>query len=121
MLEENAAVSEKRQALDQAELAALNAMMKENERLSELYCTGCGYCQPCPQQVNIPHIFRMMNYKKIYGISDYSMKGYAEIGTTPWTPGARADACTDCGQCEEKCPQKIPIREQLKESHKALT
>ncbi|RPJ08308.1 MAG: aldo/keto reductase [Spirochaetaceae bacterium] len=120
MLEENAAVSEKRAPLSPMELEALNNLMKENERLSELYCTGCGYCQPCPEGVNIPHIFKMMNYYKIYGIRDYSRKGYAEIGKVPWTQGSNAAACTECGECEEKCPQKIPIREQLKESHKAL-
>ena len=32
----------------------------------------------------------------------------------------KADACTECGECEEKCPQKIKIMEKLKECHQAL-
>ncbi|MDW8104024.1 MAG: 4Fe-4S dicluster domain-containing protein, partial [Armatimonadota bacterium] len=29
--------------------------------------------------------------------------------------GRKADACIDCGECEQHCPQHIPIREQLRE------
>ncbi|HEX9061021.1 MAG TPA: 4Fe-4S dicluster domain-containing protein, partial [Clostridia bacterium] len=73
-----------------------------------------------PQGVNIPQIFKMMNYYKVYGIMDYSKNGYAEIGTNEWVPGKRSDSCTNCGVCETKCPQKIEIRKQLQESHKTL-
>jgi predicted aldo/keto reductase-like oxidoreductase len=45
---------------------------------------------------------------------------YREIGTNEWVKGKKADACSECGECEEKCPQKIPIIEQLKETRKAL-
>lgn len=94
--------------------------MEENKKLEQLYCTGCAYCMPCPAGVNIPQIFQMMNYYKIYGIEDYSKNGYDEIGKVIWVPGKKADACTECGVCETKCPQKIEIRKQLKESHEAL-
>ena len=120
MVEENAATASRGEPLSNDELRALKDLMIENEKLAQLYCTGCSYCLPCPAEVNIPHIFRMMNYYKIYGIAEYSKKGYAEIGTNQWVPGKRADSCTKCGLCEKKCPQKIKIREQLIESHKAL-
>ncbi|NQT59095.1 MAG: aldo/keto reductase [Bacteroidetes bacterium] len=120
MLLENASVSEKRDELTGTERAAINEVMEENEKLAQLYCTGCEYCMPCPSEVNIPHIFRMMNYNKVYNLVDYAKKGYAEIGTNPWVKGKRADACTECGICETKCPQKIKIIEQLKESDLAL-
>jgi predicted aldo/keto reductase-like oxidoreductase len=35
-------------------------------------------------------------------------------------PEQRASACVDCGECEEKCPQHIPIREELKKVHATL-
>ncbi len=120
MVEENCAIASNAEPLSQSEVMAINELMGENHRLSELYCTGCNYCMPCPQQVNIPHIFQMRNYHKIYKIEQYARKGYAEIGTNQWVPGKRADACTECGLCETKCPQKIKIREQLKESHSVL-
>jgi uncharacterized protein len=121
MVEENAAISEERSELDPAEVSALTNLMNKNAKLSDLYCTGCNYCMPCPAEVNIPHIFKMMNYHKIYNIKDFARKGYAEIGINPWIKGKRADACTDCGICETKCPQKIEIRKQLKESHQVLS
>ncbi len=120
MVEENCAIASNSEPLTTGEVAAINELMSENQRLSELYCTGCNYCMPCPQQVNIPHIFRMRNYHRIYKIEQYAKKGYAEIGTNQWIQGMRADACTECGLCETKCPQKIKIREQLKESHSVL-
>jgi uncharacterized protein len=120
MVEENAATASNSEALSSTELKAINEMMEENKRLSELYCTGCEYCLPCPKEVNIPHIFRMMNYYKVYGLKDFAQGGYAEIGTNQWVKGTRADACVECGICEKKCPQKLKIREQLKESHVAL-
>lgn len=121
MLEENAAVASRGDPLSQDEVKAINDMMEENAKLAQLYCTGCGYCLPCPAQVNIPHIFRMMNNYRIYGIKEYARKGYADIGVNEWIPGNKADACTECGLCETKCPQKLPIRAQLKESHQALS
>ncbi|MDA3809782.1 MAG: aldo/keto reductase [Spirochaetaceae bacterium] len=120
MLLENAAVSEQRSELSSEEAASITSVMNENSKLSDLYCTGCNYCMPCPEEVNIPHIFRMMNYYKVYNIKDFAQKGYAEIGNNEWVKGNRADSCTECGICETKCPQKIEIREQLKESHLAL-
>jgi uncharacterized protein len=105
--------------LSQAELHGILKMMEENKSLSELYCTGCNYCVPCPQEVNIPYIFQMMNYHKVYGIKDYAKKCYSEIGTG-WIRGKKADSCTECGLCEKKCPQSLKIREQLKECNISL-
>jgi len=115
MVEENAIISAGRNPLSPDEVEAINGIMKENEKLSDLYCTGCGYCLPCPQKVNIPQIFKMMNYYRIYDIKDYARNGYAEIGVNIWVPGTKADACIECGECETKCPQKIQIIDQLKD------
>jgi hypothetical protein len=74
---------------------------------------------PCPQEVNIPYIFQMMNYCKVYGIEEFARNGYRGIGSG-WINGKKADACNQCGACEKKCPQGIEIRKQLAESHAAL-
>jgi uncharacterized protein len=120
MVEENALVASNSSKLSETELASINSAMEENKKLAELYCTGCNYCMPCPSGVNIPLNFSMMNYHKVYGLTDYAKGEYAKIGTNEWMKGKKAEECIECGLCEEKCPQKIKIREQLKETAKAL-
>ena len=120
MVEANAAVASKGVPLTPEERERVNRSIAENRELEKLYCTGCNYCMPCPAGVNIPFIFRMMNYHRIYKITEYSREQYAQIGTIPWISGKKASACVECGQCEDKCPQRLRIREQLRESADAL-
>jgi len=120
-VEENAATASNLASLTKAELESIHASVEENKRLAELYCTGCKYCMPCPQEVNIPLNFQLMNYHRVYGITEYAREQYRLIGTVDWMPGKDASACTECGQCEEKCPQRLRIREQLKETRAALS
>ncbi|MEZ0537683.1 aldo/keto reductase [Caldicellulosiruptoraceae bacterium PP1] len=120
MVEENCAVASNPNPLSQEELERINASMEENKRLAELYCTGCNYCMPCPQGVNIPLNFQLMNYHRVYGLTDYAKGEYAKIGTVQWLSGKKAEECIECGICEEKCPQKIQIRKQLKETAMTL-
>ena len=119
-LEENARVADNTAVLSADELGQIEIMMKENERLAGLYCTGCNYCMPCPSGINIPEIFKMMNYHRVYQLTEFARKNYAEIGKNPWMKYENALACSECGECEKKCPQSLPIREQLKETHKTL-
>lgn len=55
-----------------------------------------------------------MNNYRIYNTKDFARSQYNNIGQ-PWVKGKKADACIECGACEEHCPQKIEIRKQLKE------
>ena len=119
-LEENARVADNISPISSEELKQIESMMKENERLAGLYCTGCDYCKPCPQGINISAVFNIMNYHRVYQITDYAKSTYAQIGKNPWMKYENASACTECGECEGKCPQSIPIREQMKETHKTL-
>lgn len=120
MVEENCRVASNDAPLSGAELVQVNTSMEENKRMAELYCTGCNYCMPCPHEVNIPLNFQIMNYHRVYKITDYAKEQYRQIGTVDWMKGKNAAACTECGLCEEKCPQKIEIRKQLKETAAVL-
>jgi hypothetical protein len=117
MVEENAATAGREEPLSADERERVLAMLEENRRLADLYCTGCGYCMPCPNGVNIPECFRLMNLHRVYGLTEPARQQYGRLGEEG---NMNADACLECGQCEPKCPQRIPIIEQLKETHKAL-
>ena len=121
-VEENVKLASRTDILSDEEKTRVISMMQENHKLAELYCTGCDYCMPCPQNINIPHIFNIMNYHRVYEISDYAKGQYKEvIEGTGWVKSADATKCTECAACEDKCPQKLPIIKQLKETHEALS
>lgn len=119
-VEQNVATVSLDAPLSNGEIDAINRATLENQRMMDLYCTGCKYCEPCPSEVNIPEIFRTMNYHQVWDLKQYARSQYAQIGQNQWLPGKRADACTECGDCEAKCPQHIAIREQLKQCHRVL-
>ena len=120
MVEENAAVASNMEPLTQEEEARIAASLEENRRLADLYCTGCNYCMSCPKGINIPEIFKMMNYHRVYGLTKFARDNYARIGKEPWLNFQNAAACVQCGACEKKCPQHLHIREQLRAAHEAL-
>ncbi|MGC9318572.1 MAG: aldo/keto reductase [Armatimonadota bacterium] len=121
MVEENAATASREEPLSDQEREAIELALEENRRLAELYCTGCEYCMPCPQDVGISRIFSAMNMHRVWGLTDVAKRMYARLGPDNRHGYLQADACVECGQCEEKCPQDIPIIEQLKESHEVLS
>ncbi len=119
-VEENCRIAANPAFLTNDEMKSVESASQQLKKLSDLYCTGCRYCMPCPFDVNIPLNFELMNYHKVYGITEYARAEYQNIGKFEWMPGKPASACTECGECEKKCPQKIDIRRQLKETHSAL-
>jgi len=124
MVEENAATASREAPLTTGEKEKVLDMLAETERLSDLYCTGCNYCMPCPNGIDIPANFSAMNYYKVWGLEEHARQLYKGLGKKRKSDGtvveAWAEACIECGECEPKCPQNIPIREQLKETAAAL-
>ncbi len=95
---------------------ALVEAAREHMRASiKVDCTGCRYCLPCPEGVNIPRVFNMWNEMTISG-PRRGRVGYQKMTN----PDEWASHCIECGQCEPKCPQDIPIMEKLAEVHEAL-
>lgn len=120
MVTQNVGFASSAAPLTLGEQEQVNRAVEEKNRLAQLYCTGCNYCMPCPAGVNIPLNFELMNDHRVYGVTPHARAQYAQIGVSPWMPGEKASACTGCGACEEKCPQKLKIREQLAETAAAL-
>ncbi|MCL1863360.1 MAG: aldo/keto reductase [Defluviitaleaceae bacterium] len=120
-VEENAKISSRGGSLDDTEIAQVKKMMDENKKLAQLYCTSCDYCKPCPKDINIPHLFGLMNNHRVYELTEHSVASYNNvIRGKEWVKSASPADCTKCGVCEEKCPQKLPIIKQLEETHMTL-
>jgi len=105
-------------SLTAAEESMLDRVRETYRELSPVPCTKCRYCAPCPNGVDIPGIFEVYNDVVAYNEPKLSFRYTGPFGVKPEN---RADKCIECGQCVEKCPQKINIPEELKKAHKKLT
>ena len=101
------------------ELALIGRVRDAFRSLSPVACTSCRYCMPCPNGVNIPHIFEYYNEAVIFNDAGRRRKMYNDSNMIK--EEQRADKCIKCEQCVEKCPQKVPIPEKLEEAHAFLT
>ena len=102
-------------SLDRKELAAYDKVRKEFRKRIAIPCTGCKYCQPCPHGVSIPECFELYNQAHMYDAKGSVQQMYTMFlgGFFDGVP-TYASCCQDCGECEEKCPQGLPIRENLR-------
>ena len=74
-------------------------------------CTGCGYCQPCPKNVDIPGAFAA--YNRYHTESRAGAKREYLKCTLFRKNHTHAGNCIGCGKCERHCPQGIEIRKEL--------
>lgn len=112
-----AASAHQPQSLTGRELAAYAAAAERFAARNTVGCTGCSYCMPCPAGVNIPAIFQIYNQYRLFGDRSWADVMY---NMSLASNNERADACRDCGACEQACPQNLPIRECLREAHAAM-
>jgi predicted aldo/keto reductase-like oxidoreductase len=124
---QNVAAANQETDISDDERSKINRLAEEIKNLADLYCTGCGYCLPCPNRVLISEVFRYINWHRVWGLTAEAKKAYANLtGEEVWTPwvghikGLDAKACVQCGECEPKCPQQISIAEQLGEAEDIL-
>lgn len=102
-------------SLTEQELSMFDKVREVIRSKVKVPCTGCAYCMPCPAGVDIPGCFSIYNDKFIH--KGLNRETSYLIRTSGFDGGKKcyASLCKDCGICEKKCPQSLPIRRYLKE------
>lgn len=114
MIAENCRIADQARAgeFTAEDFAFLSRLRGELAGAARVNCTGCGYCQPCPQGVDIPGVFRCWNEVPADG-RKRARHEYLQT-TAMRRPSSSASRCVGCGVCETRCPQGLPIREALR-------
>ncbi|MBQ8072783.1 MAG: aldo/keto reductase [Clostridia bacterium] len=103
--------------MDEAELRLMDDVRAAYVSRTKIGCTGCRYCMPCPNGVNIPGLFSAWNNVSLYETNpkwDWDLRQIREKGQGP-------DNCIGCGACEAACPQHLGIIEGLRRAWAELT
>ncbi len=118
-MEDNLSYMSDFEPLNSAEVELIRRAQEAYETIDQIKCTSCNYCtKGCPQQIPIPNIFTAMNRYKVWNSLDRAKDKYRRETTEQGR--ALASACIACGQCEEACPQHLPIIDYLQETAAAL-
>lgn len=120
MVEENIKVASHSEAnsFTQDDYELFNRVSKILKEKIKIPCTGCNYCIPCPEGVDIPTCFSCFNDREIEGKFTAIIKYIMQ--TSLKTQAHNASLCSKCGKCEIHCPQKIAIRDELTKVSKTM-
>jgi len=95
-------------ALTDADLELIARVREKYLKYGFVGCTACGYCTPCPEGVDIPKVFELYNEYHRRARDREVIDRYGEV-----PPENRAGNCVRCGNCEDLCPQQLPVRDLL--------
>ena len=98
------------------EIQLMKDVQKAYISRTKIGCTGCRYCMPCPNGVDIPGTFAIWNDTSLFGgdpKKNWHMQNMIKADSIP-------TKCIGCGACEAACPQHLSIIENLQTAWKEL-
>jgi predicted aldo/keto reductase-like oxidoreductase len=115
-------VADQDDPLTDEEIAAFDRLEEHlSARLGTDKCSQCYRCLPCPENIAIPEVLRLRNLAVGYDMNDFGQYRYGMFENAGhWFPGQKANACTHCGDCLPRCPEKLDIPTLLGDTHERL-
>lgn len=116
-VEDNISYMKEFKPLNEEELALVYRAAQIIRETIAVPCTACRYCiDECPQRIAIPDYFALYNAWKKFGRLDKIRHDYNKL----LKEHGAASACIKCGKCEAHCPQKLAVRDFLKQAAEVL-
>ncbi|MFA7167325.1 MAG: aldo/keto reductase [Sphaerochaetaceae bacterium] len=116
-VEENTALCKDMPLMSENEIDAIKNATKIIHKAIVVPCTACGYCKAgCPRQIDIPLIFSLYNSQAQYSLTAGLKRSYS----MNVKKGSEPSACIGCRQCEQVCPQHLPITTLLHDAAKVF-
>lgn len=103
-------------AVDGFEGVSAAEMARIRQRLVTAFdqmCTGCAYCDSCPEGLPIPRLMQSFN-ERLFSDEPKKVVNAMRFAHAIYPDGHRVERCTECGECEEACTQSLPIIGRLK-------
>ena len=113
-MDDNTGYMQNFEPLNDQEMALVRKAVDMINETIAIPCTGCAYCvDGCPMNIPIPKYISLYNADK-QDCEEKGWKSQGEYYDRLTHVFGKASDCIGCGQCEEICPQHLPIVEHLK-------
>ena len=111
---DDSVASANRPRFSPAQMARIEALLDRVMGEEKAFCTGCRYCLPCPQGIDIPAVMSWIFDERHWGFADRAKRRYQHHSEP------KPDLCTKCGACEPKCTQKLAIMNEMEYAARRL-
>ena len=86
------------------------AIENDRKNLSGNFCRGCGYCMPCPMNIQINNCARMSLLLRRSPSKNW-------LSETWQSNMKQIEKCINCGKCMSKCPYELNTPELLRTNY----